>query len=509
MLDSESEIRYFTAGEDDDIGHRIMFRAFYIDGDGRIETVLTNLPAISGVVNPRSGVKNTIIASGTAVSITEGEEGFTTDITIRVQDFYRDYLTFKDENFIITMKGLITDLSKSKAAELFEVVTIDGKWKLKLKDGVSLDYEEGASFSISIGIKNVPNSRGNIQPANPITIDVTVVDVNELAQIQISAPDLSIIDIGDELTVKVIEEDDDGLHATPNIAYKWFHASDPDTVIGTGDSYIVKAADRGEKIGVERTYTDIYGNQDKVVDILDIEVLRVEVTAPPPPPTTSPTPSAPPQVDTTVTVEPETASKVKVGDGSDTITDGNRNDIIIGCKGDDVIDLGHDEEGKDQDQVVYGIGDQSAKDGGDTITNFNRGRDSFIFSLEANSDTNAIDSLDDFLDYVIGGTPNDLSDDQLLVGLNFNFNSLGSVELTGISFHFHDSVSFGGGRVAIPIVTVHFSETLDQQAIINALGGDLSTALSSFNSDGILTNIDYLDDLMGGVGSIGFQIDTL
>lgn len=107
------------------------------------------------------------------------------------------------------------------------------------------------------------------------------------------------------------------------------------------------------------------------------------------------------------------------------------------------------------------------------------------------------------------GSPIDLSDDQLLVGLNFNFKSLGSVELTGISFHFHDSVSFGGGRVAIPIVTVHFSETLDQQAIINALGGDLSTALSSFNSDGILTNIDFLDDLMGGVGSIGYQIDTL
>jgi hypothetical protein len=492
----------------DDVGHRLMFRAFYIDGDGKIESVLANAPSISGVVTAPTGTTNTLLASSTTTSITENEDGFITSLTLRVQDSANQFLTLEKDKFIITMNNRISDLGKSNAAEMFEVINDNGVWKLKLKDGYSFNFEKDTSFSISITVNNIANSAGVVVPSNTITITITIANANEFADIQIVAPDPSEIDIGDKLTVNIIAEDEDGLHATPSISFKWFYASDPDTVIGTGDSYIVKAADRGEKIGLERTYTDIYGNQDKVVDILDVEVLRVEITTPTPP--VSPSPSAPPQpVDTTVTVEPETASKVKAGDGSDTITDGNRNDIIIGGKGDDVIDLGHDEEGKDQDQVVYGIGDQSAKDGGDTITNFNRGRDSFIFSLEANSDTNAIDSLDDFLDYVIGSTPNDLSDDQLLVGLNFNFNSLGSVELTGISFHFHDSVSFGGGRVAIPIVTVHFSEALDQQAIINALGGDLQTALTSFNSDGILTNIDYLDDLMGGVGSIGYQIDTL
>jgi len=196
-------------------------------------------------------------------------------------------------------------------------------------------------------------------------------------------------------------------------------------------------------------------------------------------------------------------------DGADTITDGNRNDIIIGGRGDDIIDLGHDQEGNDHDQVIYGIGHQSAKDGGDIITNFNRGHDRFVFSLEANSATDVIHNLDDFLTYVMSGTPDDLHDDQLLVVLNLNINPQGEAELAGLSFHFKDSVSFGDGRIAIPVVKVQFSTALNQQEIIAALGGDMQTALSMVNSDGILNNLDYLDDLMGGDGSIGYQIDVL
>lgn len=151
----------------------------------------------------------------------------------------------------------------------------------------------------------------------------------------------------------------------------------------------------------------------------------------------------------------------------------------------------------------------TAKDGGDIITNFNRGRDSFIFSLEANSATNVIDSLDDFLMYVMSGTPEDVSDDQLLVVLNLSTPSQGQPQLVGVSFHFQDSVSFGGGRIAVPVVKVQFSVALDQQAIIAALGGDMQSVQTAMNSDGILTNLDYLDDLMGGEGSIGYQIDMI
>jgi len=120
-----------------------------------------------------------------------------------------------------------------------------------------------------------------------------------------------------------------------------------------------------------------------------------------------------------------------------------------------------------------------------------------------------IHNLDDFLTYVMSGTPDDLHDDQLLVVLNLNINPQGEAELAGLSFHFKDSVSFGDGRIAIPVVKVQFSTALNQQEIIAALGGDMQTALSMVNSDGILTNLDYLDDLMGGDGSIGYQIDVL
>jgi len=111
--------------------------------------------------------------------------------------------------------------------------------------------------------------------------------------------------------------------------------------------------------------------------------------------------------------------------------------------------------------------------------------------------------------YVMSGAPEDVSDDQLLVVLNLSTPSQGQPQLVGVSFHFQDSESFGGGRIAVPVVKVQFSVALDQQAIIAALGGDMQSVQSAMNSDGILTNLDYLDDLMGGDGSIGYQIDVL
>lgn len=488
----------------DDLGHRLNFRAFYVDGDGRIETVLGDPSSITGVVTATS-YRNTIVASTKTASITENEEGHITDITLRLRDSSFTYFDLTRKDFIITAHGSISDVDKSNPLDLFEIVNINGQWTLKLKDHVSLNFEEQTSYSFTITIKNIVN--GKNVPSNTIIITINVVDVHENAHIQILPPNQAEIDVNDELTVDVISEDDRGLHATPDITYKWFYASNPEIAIGTGDTYRVKETDRGERIGVERTYTDKLNNIEKVVDILDIEVQRVEITSPPQP---TPSPSTPsPTIDTTITVAPETATKVMAGDGADTITDGNRNDIIIGGRGDDIIDLGHDQEGNDHDQVIYGIGHQSAKDGGDIITNFNRGHDRFVFSLEANSATDVIHNLDDFLTYVMSGTPDDLHDDQLLVVLNLNINPQGEAELAGLSFHFKDSVSFGDGRIAIPVVKVQFSTALNQQEIIAALGGDMQTALSMVNSDGILTNLDYLDDLMGGDGSIGYQIDVL
>ena len=137
------------------------------------------------------------------------------------------------------------------------------------------------------------------------------------------------------------------------------------------------------------------------------------------------------------------------------------------------------------------------------------GADSFIFELAANTETNAIQDMDDFISYLNGGTPDDLSDDQLLVGLDFNINSDGNVELTGLTFHFEDSVFFGGGRISIPVVTIDFSNPMTEAQIISALGGDEAVAATLVNSDGILTNLDYLDDLLGGPDAVGYQVEIV
>jgi len=94
---------------------------------------------------------------------------------------------------------------------------------------------------------------------------------------------------------------------------------------------------------------------------------------------------------------PDVDSKVDAGDGSDNITGGAGNDEISGGKGDDNIDLGASDA--DTDVVIYGIGGRSAKDGGDHITNFNRGVDQFVFALDKNqAGVSDVTDYDSFLD---------------------------------------------------------------------------------------------------------------
>jgi VCBS repeat-containing protein len=375
---------------------------------------------------------------------------------------------------------------------------INANGQIVLKKG--LDFETlpaGKSYTLTVQATDGPNT---------VTVDVTisVKDVEEgpaVVKITPDTADVDAIDVGTILTASLVTEDPDGLVGVAE--WRWFYVSAPYASIGTGETYTIKEDDRGEQIGVARVYQDGIGGkpigENEARDVLGKVIPRVAVA---------------PEVNTesgdnTVAAQVDKASKVETGDGSDTITDGNRNDVIIGGKGDDNIDLGHDNGGNDQDQVIYGIGDKSAEDGGDTITNFTRGRDSFIFELAANAETNAIEDMDDFISYLNGGTPDDLSDDQLLVGLDFNINSDGNVELTGLTFHFEDSVFFGGGRISIPVVTIDFSNPMTEAQIISALGGDEAVAATLVNSDGILTNLDYLDDLLGGPDAVGYQVEIV
>ena len=379
----------------------------------------------------------------------------------------------------------------------FFEVNSDGQ--IILKKG--LDFETIISANKSF-ILTVQASDGTNTEDVFVTIKVTDVEEGP-AKIQItpSDADLDAYDVGTVLTASLVEEDPDGL--VGEAQWRWFYLDTPFASIGTGTTYTVKEEDRGEFIGVARVYEDGKGGkglgENEVREVFVSIVPRVAIT---PEENTE-------ESDNTVAAQPDKASIVQTGDGSDIITDGSRNDLIIGGLGDDKIDLGSDPDGFDQDQVIYAIGDQTAEDGGDMITNFTRGRDSFIFKLSANAETNAIFDMDDFINYLNGGTADDLSDDQLLVGLNFDLDSEGEIELNGLSFHFADSVFFGGGRVSIPVVTISFADPLDKAAIINVLGGDEATIPNIVNSDGILTDLSYLDDLLGGPDAVGYQVEVV
>ena len=379
----------------------------------------------------------------------------------------------------------------------FFEVNSDGQ--IILKKG--LDFETIISANKSF-ILTVQASDGTNTEDVFVTIKVTDVEEGP-AKIQItpSDADLDAYDVGTVLTASLVEEDPDGL--VGEAQWRWFYLDTPFASIGTGTTYTVKEEDRGEFIGVARVYEDGKGGkglgENEVREVFVSIVPRVAIT---PEENTE-------ESDNTVAAQPDKASIVQTGDGSDIITDGSRNDLIIGGLGDDKIDLGSDPDGFDQDQVIYAIGDQTAEDGGDMITNFTRGRDSFIFKLSANAETNAILDMDDFINYLNGGTADDLSDDQLLVGLNFDLDSEGEIELNGLSFHFADSVFFGGGRVSIPVVTISFADPLDKAAIINVLGGDEATIPNIVNSDGILTDLSYLYDLLGGPDAVGYQVEVV
>jgi type III secretion system FlhB-like substrate exporter len=344
-----------------------------------------------------------ITATGTG-TVDENAAGADTGITLSIAD--------EDAGDSITFA--ITGTGSDK----FEVVAIDASdlskgYTLKLKSGVSLDFEDAAPYTLTITVTD----GGDLTD----TVDVTVGVNNQddglaIVGIRASRGDLDALAIGDTLAASITTADPDGVANGTTGTWRWFHKHNPDATIGTGDSYTLTEADRGAKIGVEYTYSDVVdaanSTTSKAIAILETELARVVVT-----------PAAPAE-DTDITLgdtdndpqTPDVGSKVDAGDGSDTITGGAGNDEITGGKGDDKIDLGASDT--DTDVVIYGIGGQSAKDGGDNISNFNRGVDQFVFSLDSNqAEVSDVSDYDSFIDYITKGTAT-LDDDEFRVQLD-------------------------------------------------------------------------------------------
>ena len=59
------------------------------------------------------------------------------------------------------------------------------------------------------------------------------------------------------------------------------------------------------------------------------------------------------------------------------------------------------------------------------------------------------------------------------------------------------------------LVMINFADPLDRDQIVEALGGEEAAIANIVNSDGILTDLSYLDDLLGGLDAIGYQIEVI
>ena len=353
----------------------------------------------------------------------------------------------------------------------------------------ALDYESTTLYNL-----DVQASDGRRQtPLQSLVIRVGNAQEGA-AKIDITG-DLENLVAGEELQTAIISADPDGLKAGSAVNYRWFHKSDPATTIGTDATYTIRIEDEHEFIGVERIYTD---NLDMISsafavlnDAAGVDMVRV--------------PAGKEDKDNNLTAPSSNPTRIEGGNGADTIQDGSGDDIIDGGLGDDTIDLGADATGSDRDQVMYRIGNGVTYGGGDGITGFERGQDTLVFALDREEMGDSIADKEDLLNFITNGTSDDVSDDQFLVMLNFDFSSP-TASLTGVSLHFHDSVFFSGGRISMPILQISFAAPLGAEEIIAAFGTSGQDVAENVYRNGMLSSLDHLEDLLGGEGAISFEM---
>lgn len=195
-------------------------------------------------------------------------------------------------------------------------------------------------------------------------------------------------------------------------------------------------------------------------------------------------------------------------DNYNQIRDGHGDDILRGNAGDDEIWL--TTTPNDLDRVVYRIGVHSTSDGADIIRGFVRGVDRLILSLPDSAEARALSSFNHLIDYINGGTPHDLNDDQFMVLLDFAFDANNVAMLNGLSFHFQNGAFNNGGRVSLPVVRLTFSDPIDSASLIKIfLDVDPVVIPTIINSDGVLTDLNYFDDVMGGANAVGYIVEAL
>ena len=216
--------------------------------------------------------------------------------------------------------------------------------------------------------------------------------------------------------------------------------------------------------------------------------------------------------------ENEGSLVIDTGDYGDQITAAQGSDFITGGLGDDTINL-EPIEGREtgQDTVVYNFGSGSiftATDGGDDITGFKRGED--IFLLKTESDNPELATLDGLLSYVSGPDKGSSHDDVMIVTPNYVFgpedggNNIVVTGITGITLHFEDAGTYGGGYLAKGHVSITFDEQLDWAEFLSLIeidNGD-GTVDENFNyGRGLIRDLSALPNLMGE-GSLAYEVEA-
>lgn len=81
--------------------------------------------------------------------------------------------------------------------------------------------------------------------------------------------------------------------------------------------------------------------------------------------------------------------------------------------------------------------------------------------------------------------------------------------LTGLSFHFQNGALNDEGKVSMPMVSLTFADPITSAGLLTFLNVDQTMIPTIINSDGVLIDLNYFDDLMGGVASIGIIVEAL
>ncbi|MDA7634852.1 hypothetical protein N8755_02940 [Alphaproteobacteria bacterium] len=216
--------------------------------------------------------------------------------------------------------------------------------------------------------------------------------------------------------------------------------------------------------------------------------------------------------DTDIDLSAALLGKYIIGsDGNNVIRDTIYPDIIIAGKGDDIIYL--DSSPYDNNKIIYHIGHRLAWDGADYIVGFNRGADNragdqFVFALESNTATNAISNYQDFLNYLTKGTAT-LDDDEFIVKLNVGLDADDNTVIEGLYFYFAASTFYHGGRASLPLMQIRFAEPVDTAGITDIFTDDHGRPVEPadvLNKNLVLTDLDYLDDFLGGPDAISYII---